>query len=237
VRMVSRLLRTLDGNGNGNHPPGPPLEGEGERRVAPGVLRPSGGGDHRDNGPMGSPAAATHAMKQAAAIAAPTKGTCMASETNAGGFGSLIRDLGLGLSDLFGGGKPDADRVLTLEVLFGLLGYLAKLDSLVTSHEAEFINNMMDTLKLSVRERQVAAEAMLRGRNREIELVAELQRFRGLHPIGSAEVERLYDALLRLAAADERLRPKERQFLEVVTVELGYTLDDLDRRLAELAHG
>lgn len=161
----------------------------------------------------------------------------MASETNSGGFGGLFRDLGLGLSDLFGGGKPDADRVLTLEVLFGLLGYLAKLDSLVTSHEAEFINGMMDTLKLSVRERQVAAEAMQRGRNREIDLVAELQRFRGLHPLGSPQVEHLYDALLRLAAADERLRPKERQFLETVTVELGYTLDELDRRLAQLAHG
>jgi DnaJ like chaperone protein len=161
----------------------------------------------------------------------------MASETKTGGIGSLIRDLGLGLSDLFGGGKPDADRVVTLEVLFGLLGYLAKLDSLVTSHEAEFINNMMDTLNLSVRERQVASEAMLRGRNREIDLVTELQRFRGLHPIGSSQVEHLYDALLRLAAADERLRPKERQFLETVTLELGYTLVDLDQRLAALAHG
>lgn len=161
----------------------------------------------------------------------------MARETNTSGLGGLLRDLGLGLSDLFGGGKPDADRVLTLEVLFGLLGYLAKLDSLVTSHEAEFINSTMDSLKLSVRERQVAAEAMQRGRNREIDLVGELKRFRALHPIGSPQVEHLYDALVRLAAADERLRPKERQFLETVTVELGYPLEELDSRLARLAHG
>lgn len=161
----------------------------------------------------------------------------MSQSNDAGGLGGLFRDLGQGLSHLFGGGKPDSERTLTLEVLFGLLGYLAKLDSLITSHEAEFINRMMDTLKLSMREREIASAALARGRNRELDLVAELQRFRNLHRIGSSEVEHLYDALLRLAAADERLRPKERQFLETVTVELGYPLESLDVRLAQLADG
>lgn len=161
----------------------------------------------------------------------------MSHNDDTGGLGGMFRDLGQGLSHLFGGGKPDSERTLTLEVLFGLLGYLAKLDSLITSHEAEFINRMMDTLKLSMREREIASAALARGRNREIDLVAELQRFRSVHRIGSSEAERLYDALLRLAAADERLRPKERQFLETVTVELGFTLDELDARLARLAHG
>jgi DnaJ like chaperone protein len=158
----------------------------------------------------------------------------MASQNNSG-FSNVLRDLGQGLSGLFGGGRPDAERVLTLEVLFGLLGYLAKLDSLVTSHEAEFINNMMDTLRLSIREREIVSAALQRGRAREIDLVGELQRFRSIHKPGSEEVERLYDALLRLAAADERLRPKERQFLETVTMELGYTLEELDSRLQQLA--
>lgn len=144
------------------------------------------------------------------------------------GFGSVLREI----SQFFGAGNVEPGRRVSLEVLFGLLGYLAKIDSLITSHEADYINHMMDELKLSIREREVASEALQRGRNREIDLQNEFRRFRELFKPGSTEVERLYNALIALAAADERLRPKERQFLETVTVELGYEMADLDARLA-----
>ncbi len=158
------------------------------------------------------------------------------SKAASGRFGAMLRELGQSLGSLFGG-KPDEQRVMTIEVLFGLLGYLAKLDSLLTSHEAEFINNMMDDLKLGVTERQIAMDAQLRGRNRQIDPTAELARFCAVHGPRSDPADQLYDALLRLAAADERLRPKERQFLETVTVELGYSPHELDERLAVLATG
>lgn len=148
-----------------------------------------------------------------------------------GGISGMLRDFGQALGGLFGGGSLLPERQVSLEVLFGLLGYLAKLDSLITSHEADFINGLMDQLKLSIREREVASEALQRGRNREIVLSDEFRRFRAVNPPGSAECERLYDALVKLAAADERLRPKERQFLETATVELGFDLAELDQRL------
>jgi DnaJ like chaperone protein len=150
----------------------------------------------------------------------------------AGGIGGMLRDFGNALGGLFGGGNLSPERQVSLEVLFGLLGYLAKLDSLITSHEADFINGLMDQLKLNMREREVASDALQRGRNREIVLQDEFKRFRKVNPPGSAECERLYDALVSLAAADERLRPKERQFLETATVELGFDIADLDQRLA-----
>jgi DnaJ like chaperone protein len=155
----------------------------------------------------------------------------MSNETG-GGIGGMLRDFGNALGGLFGGGSLLPERQVSLEVLFGLLGYLAKLDSLITSHEADFINGLMDELKLSMREREVASEALQRGRNREIVLQDEFRRFRALHPAGTAECERLYNALVTLAAADERLRPKERQFLETATLELGFDLAELDLRLA-----
>ncbi len=156
------------------------------------------------------------------------KGTKMAQN----GIGGLFRDFGQSLGEFFGGGKADPQRDVGLQVAFALLGYLAKLDSLITSHEAEFINNAMDALSLSMRERELASEALQRGRNREIDLHEEFARFREVYRPLSPESERLYDALIRLAAADERLRPKERQFLELATAELGYGSDELDRRLA-----
>jgi len=148
------------------------------------------------------------------------------------GIGGLFRDFGQSLSEFFGGGRADPDRDTGLQVAFALLGYLAKLDSLITSHEAEFINNAMDALTLTMRERELASEALQRGRNREIDLHEEFARFRAVFPPRSEQSERLYDALIRLAAADERLRPKERQFLELATAELGYGTEELDRRLA-----
>lgn len=155
------------------------------------------------------------------------------SNESQGGLGGVLRDIGNALGGLFGGTPPPPERQMSLEVLFGLLGYLAKLDSLITSHEADFINDLMDQLKLSMREREVASDALQRGRNREIDLSAEFLRFRAVYKPGSTEADRLYNALVQLAAADERLRPKERQFLETVTVELGYDLAELDARLAK----
>lgn len=149
-----------------------------------------------------------------------------------GGIGGMLRDFGNALGGLFGGGTLSPERQVSLEVLFGLLGYLAKLDSLITSHEADFINGLMDELKLSIREREVASAALQRGRDREIVLEDEFRRFRAVHPPGSTECERLYGALVKLAAADERLRPKERQFLETATAELGFEPDELDQRLS-----
>ena len=150
-----------------------------------------------------------------------------------GGMSGMLRDLGNMLGGLFGGGEVSPERQMTLEVLFGLLGYLAKLDSLITSHEADFINHMMDQLNLSMRERELASNALQHGRNREIDLGAEFARFRQVHPPGSEQCESLYDALVQLAAADERLRPKERQFLETATAELGFDAAELDKRLAK----
>ena len=147
------------------------------------------------------------------------------------GIGRILGGLGsmLGL----GGGTIDPDRQMVLEVLFGLLGYLAKLDSLITSHEADYINQLMDEMKLSMKEREIASTSAQRGKNREIDVKAELSRYRQRYPYGTQECEKLYAALVELAAADDRLRPKERQFLETVTVELGYELKHLDARLAD----
>ena len=149
-----------------------------------------------------------------------------------GGLGNMLKDLGQSLGGLFGGGSLAPERQTTLEVLFGLLGYLAKLDSLITSHEADFINGLMDQLKLTIREREVASDALEMGRTRGIDLAQSYARFRAVHAPGSPECERLFDALVRLAAADERLRPKERAFLEQAAVELGFDIEELNRRLA-----
>ena len=155
----------------------------------------------------------------------------LASET--GGLRGVMREVRLALGDLLGG-KPDPSHELMLQVLFGLLGSLARSDGVVSSEEADYTNTLMDELELGARARQLATEAFDLGCRRQLELEQEIQRFLISFPHGSIEVDRLYDSLLRLAAADLRIRPGERQFLERVTLQLGYRPEVLDQRLKKI---
>lgn len=148
-------------------------------------------------------------------------------EARQGLFGQVRSAIG----ELFGGGNISADQQLTIEVFFGLLGALAQADSIVTTHETEFVNALMDEQALSTNARRIAKESFDRGRHRQIDGEAEARRLVARFGKGSAQVERLYDALLRLAAADDRIRPREREFLEIVTVALSFEPHALDVRL------
>jgi DnaJ like chaperone protein len=145
----------------------------------------------------------------------------------------VLRGIGAALGEFFHGGKLEPDQEVRVEVWFGLLGYLAGADSIVTSHEAEFANDLMKDMDLPARGRDIAQQAFLAGRQRKIDIDAEITRFLELHSASSAEAGKLYDALLQLAAADGRIRPNERIFLERVTKRLGFSLETLKTRLGE----
>lgn len=154
----------------------------------------------------------------------------------ASGVNSVLRDIRISLGELFtGGGRLEPDQELLLEVLFGLLGYLARADSIVTSHEVEFVNQLMDELDLHTRGRALALGAFESGRKRQLDVATETKRFLSRFPKGTAESQKLYDMLVRLAAADGRVRPRERTFLEELTTALGFAPDTLDARLDALA--
>lgn len=147
----------------------------------------------------------------------------------------LLKDLRLAIGEIFSGGKIDEDQQVTLQVVFGLLGYLARADSIVTDDEASFLNNLMDDMNLSLSKRKIAVDAMNRGKARQIDIAVELERFLSVHPAGSPEVGKLYETLLDLAGSDGRVRPREREFLEQITSGLGFTPDILDQRLEAMA--
>lgn len=150
-----------------------------------------------------------------------------------GGLRAVMREVRLALGD-FVGGKLDPSHELMLQVLFGMLGALAQADGLVSTEEADYTNELMEELELGARARQLATEAFQLGRRRQMDLEKEIQRFLISFPHGSVEVDRLYESLVRLAAADRRIRPGERQFLERVTLGLGFLPEVLDQRLASI---
>ena len=147
----------------------------------------------------------------------------------------LLKDLKLAMREIFSSGKIDDDQMVSLQVVFGLLGYLARADSIVTDDEAAFLNNLMDDMDLSLSARKIALDSMNRGKARQIDIAVELERFLSVHPAGSPEVGKLYETLLDLAGSDGRVRPREKEFLQQITAGLGFTPDILDSRLEAMA--
>jgi DnaJ like chaperone protein len=147
----------------------------------------------------------------------------------------VLRDVRLAIGDMFGG-RLDAKQEVLVGVLFGLLGALARADGVVSTEEAHYTNGLMDELELSSRARKLATEAFDRGCRRQIDLDAEILRLLGSFRRGSNEIDRIYESLLRLAAADAMIRRGERTFLEKVTLGLGYEPAELDARLKRIMH-
>ena len=149
------------------------------------------------------------------------------------GFRGVFNDIRLLLTDLLGLGRPDAEQQMLIEVFYGLMGYVAKADRLVSSHESNLANLAMDESDLSLAGRHMAMEAFERGMMRNINVNAELLRFTDMHPPGSEHNGRLYDILVRLAASDGRLDRREHDTMLDVTRGLGLPASTLDDRLAQ----
>lgn len=145
----------------------------------------------------------------------------------------MWQQLGGMLGGMFGGGLSDKEKV-EVEVLFGLIGFLAKSDGLITSYESEFANKMMETLKLTLGGREKALNAFERGRTTGYDVEAEVARFTALHPSGSDEMERVFEALLQLSLSDSRIYRRERDALERVATAFGLSNDSLEKRLRAL---
>ena len=149
------------------------------------------------------------------------------------GLRGVINDIRLLLADLLGLGKPDVEQQMVIEVFFGLMGYVAKADRLVSSHESDLANTVMDDIDLSLAGRHMAMEAFERGMTRNINVRAELLRFTDAHPSGSEHNTRLYDILVRLAASDGRLDQREYDTMLEITKDLGLPASALEERLAQ----
>ena len=137
------------------------------------------------------------------------------------------------LGGLFGSGLS-AERKMEVEVTFGLIGFLAKSDGLITSYEAEYTNKLLDALELNLDGRAVAMGAYDQGRTAGYDVEGNAARFLAKYPAGSEEMEHLFESLLRLALSDDRVYPRERQALERLSAAFGVTGKSLDARLAAL---
>jgi DnaJ like chaperone protein len=135
---------------------------------------------------------------------------------------------------MFGGSGLTPEKQMEVEVLFGLIGFLAKADGLITSYESEFTNRMLDSLGLNLDGRAVAMAAYDAGRTQGYDVEAAVGRFSAQHTLGSEQMERVFESLLLLALSDGRVYPRERMALERVATAFGVSKKSLDQRLDAL---
>src|SRR5215470_1696604 len=116
-------------------------------------------------------------MSNGKAVSGPGTGTAMRE---------VLRDVRLALGDMFGS-KLDAKQEVLIEVLFGMLGALARADGVVSTEEAHYTNGLMDELALNTRARKLAADAFDRGGKRQVDIDAEMLRLVRTYARGSSE--------------------------------------------------
>jgi DnaJ like chaperone protein len=126
------------------------------------------------------------------------------------------------------------DKLMEVEVLFGLIGFLAKSDGLITSYENDFSDRLLDELHLNKKDRDRVADAYTEGARAGYDVEAAVARFSAQHALGSEQMENVFETLLRLALSDGRVYPRERMALERLAAAFGVTVKSLDQRLAAL---
>jgi DnaJ like chaperone protein len=146
----------------------------------------------------------------------------------------FFADLRRIIRDAFLGVPWDERQERTFEILFRLLGHLARLDGLVTAEERSVAVHAMDTLDmpLALRARALAAFDVEPGD--AVEIRREIERYLEEFHVGSPQLRLLCDCLKSLAAADGHVDSRERAFLEELDYVLGITDDELRRY--SLAH-
>jgi DnaJ like chaperone protein len=137
------------------------------------------------------------------------------------------------LGGLFGSGLTD-ERKMEVEVLFGLIGFLAKADGLITSYESEFTNKLLDELELNLDGRGLAMAAYDLGRKPGFDVEAAVARFTAVHKLGSDHVHNLFESLLKLSLSDGRVYPRERMALVRLAKAFHIPEKSLDQRLDAL---
>jgi len=150
--------------------------------------------------------------------------------TPPGGFVAELRRI---LSAFFLGDAFDERHERTFEILFRLLGHLARLDGTVSASERELASKLMDDIALPAALRDRALGAYDAATAGSVDIQAEIQRYLDEFPIGSPQLASLHECLTRLAHADGQVDAKEQAFLDELNKTLG--IDEYNLQVQALA--
>jgi hypothetical protein len=146
----------------------------------------------------------------------------------------LLSRFGRALGDLLGVAEPDARATALLQARYGLLGEVAAVDRIVTSHEVELVGALMDRDGLGLAARAIALSAFEQGRRNRLDTEAAFGALIVAEREEAGLLAGALDDLIAMAAADGRLRRSERCWLLLLCERLNMDAAGLDWRIRQL---
>ncbi|MGX9419399.1 co-chaperone DjlA [Vibrio sp. RC27] len=135
-------------------------------------------------------------------------------------------------SGSFGGSRSQVERQEEFfKAAFSVMGHVAKAKGQVTQQEIKLASVMMERMKLNEEQRQMAQDAFRDGKSSSFPLDEVLQGLRqstgGRHDL----IQFFLELQISSAFADGSLHPNEREVLHRIARGLGFSAEQLERRL------
>lgn len=146
----------------------------------------------------------------------------------------LFSRFGRALGDLLGVAEPDARASALLQARYGLLGEVAAVDRIVTSHEVELVDALMERDGLGLAARAIALTAFETGRRNRLDTEAAFATLIVAERDDAGLLAGTLDDLIAMAAADGRLRRSERCWLLLLCDRLNMDAAGLEWRIRRL---
>ena len=142
---------------------------------------------------------------------------------------------GMGASDFLGRGSTERVQTAFFTATFSIMGYIAKSDGHVSRHEIELAERVMQQMRLSPRQRQVAIDLFNAGKRDGFPLLQVLEQLRSEAARRSTLLQMFLEIIVATAFADGRLDAEERNLLQSIATQLGFAPRQIDQLLGRIS--
>jgi len=146
---------------------------------------------------------------------------------------------GMRLDDSLGPGNTERVQSVFFTAAFSIMGYVAKSDGRVTRDEIAMAEQVMERMRLSKNQRQVAINLFNQGKQADFPLQQVLQQFKKEVGRRRTLVQMFLEIVSATALADGSLHSTEQRILENLAQQLGYSqaqFNELLSRITGQAH-
>ncbi len=140
-----------------------------------------------------------------------------------------------GTGDFLGRGSTERVQTAFFTATFSIMGYIAKSDGHVSRTEIELAERVMQQMRLSPRQRQVAIDLFNAGKEDDFPFLQVLAQFRQEAARRRTLLQMFLEIIVATAFADGALDAEERKLLHDITAQLGFAPEQLDRLLSRIS--
>ena len=141
----------------------------------------------------------------------------------------------LSLEDSLGLGATERVQSAFFTTTFALMGYVAKSDGKVTIDEIAMAERVMDQMRLNPQQRTVAINLFNEGKKQDFPVHEVLAQFKRESFRRRNLIQIFLEIIVATAFADGRLDAREKNLIEEISHNLGYSKPELDALISRLS--